>query len=104
MNTIAVVGAVISALVGLGGAGSFVWAMSHFKGMQITLDLVRSGNDELRTEIQHERAQRLQERVECSREIANMEGRIQLLSDGLGERIAAAAIAAALHPDRRAAP
>lgn len=97
-------GAVITIIVGLGGSGSFVWAMSHIKGMQLTLELVQVGNRELRAELQHEREERHRERLDCAKEIAQMEGRVQLLTDGIGDQIASATVDALLRAQKSTPP
>lgn len=94
MSALSVVATVVGIAVGAGGLGATMWAIIRTRGIQLTLDLIVTGNTELRAENERLHKTVADERVECAREIAAMDGKLQVLTDGLAERIVSATIAA----------
>lgn len=96
-----VVAVAIGVAMSLGGAVAFVWAVGKVKGLDVTIDLLKSGNEGLRQEIgdsdrRHAaelarlEQQLAAERRACDERIARLEGQNAALLDGLADKIAKA--------------
>lgn len=77
------------------------WAVSRTSALKSTLELVilgneelRHANDDLRVKLTEAEEARAKDRAEHGREIARLEGQMQILSGHLGDRIAEAVVAA----------
>lgn len=88
---------ILSIIVGLGGLAATIWSIARVKGTQQSIEVLNDANTGLREANADLRAEMLVSNNECSERVARLEGQIQALTDGLGQRLAEA-IAARLEP------
>lgn len=77
-TTVAVLG-VVAGLIGIAGFIGALIAYARFKGLESSMELMRSANGELRAELMDEREKR-----------AKLEGQIEVLVGSLADKIVAA--------------
>lgn len=95
------VAVLVAIVVGLGGISATVWAVGKVKGLELTVDLLKSGNEALRAELvdgdrrhndelaRSEAARRASEAAAAER-IARLEGHNAALLDGIADKLALA--------------
>jgi len=84
-------------LVGLGGLIATIWAVARVKGIDQSIGLLNDANEGLREAYADQVAKASRDAAECGERVARLEGQIQALTDGLGQKLADA-IAAHLQP------
>lgn len=82
------------------GLLQFLWAASRIKGVETSLSMMATSNGELREENADLRRSMDNERVECARTTARLEGELKVWMDGLAERIVSATVRALSATDR----
>lgn len=90
----------IGGLLAAVGLLQFLWAASRIKGVELSLSMMATSNGELRAENADLRSSMEDERVECARTTARLEGELKVWMDGLAERIVSATVKALSASDR----
>lgn len=93
-DTLAIVVVIVSVITGLGGVAATVFSYGRVKAVEGTLQLLRDENDALTSAYEGMRDRAAVERVSCAEQIAELRGRIDLLTQQFTHSIAAGVVAA----------
>jgi hypothetical protein len=79
-NTLAVIVVAISVVTGLGGIAATVFSFGRVKSVESTLAIMRSENDALQDAYRGLQARTDSERASCAEQLAELRGRLDLLT------------------------
>ena len=87
MSVLQIIAISISVLASVSGILAILWAAARVKGIELSLNLISTANDELRSEISDAKKALEDERHECAKRIGKLEGELEALMGGVGEKI-----------------
>lgn len=103
-DTLAVIVVLVSIVTGLGGIAATVFSYGRVKAVESTLNTLRAENDALNAAYEGLRDRAEDERRTCAEQLAELRGRIDLLTQQFTHSIAAGVLAAVREADTHASP
>lgn len=88
MDTIVSILGIAGVLVGIAAAAGLVLVVIRVKGLEASLDLFETANNELRVQNEDLRTADAEHRRECGEQIAHLEGQVSTLTSGMVRELA----------------